>query len=65
MAVHSKVIPDALNVIATSIGYLGTLITGLLAVKGKIGPVVKGVISMLREVNRNSHNEMEQNDNST
>ncbi len=63
--VRLKAIPDALDIVATSIGYLGTLITGLLAIRGKIGPVVREIISVLRGVNKNNHNEVAQNDNST
>lgn len=48
MLVQLKAAPDVLGAGATYIGYLGTLITGLLAITGKIGPVVRGVISILR-----------------
>lgn len=48
VVVQLKAAPNVLDAGAKYIGYLGTLITGLLAITGKIGPVVRGVVSVLR-----------------
>jgi len=48
MVVQLKSVPDVWDAGATYIGYLGTLVTGLLALTGKIGPVVRGIISVLK-----------------